>query len=130
MRVLSLFVVNWYQECFGVTVDSPRQSIVYNRYATPTATNPVFLGFSGYQNILKEIINSFLQKNYKNAYIKKSPYFKGYRGCGKLSDGLEIISYATHIQQVCNKYIDMYRTFFSSDTGKCPFFARFYKRCI
>ena len=25
------------------------------------------------------------------------------------------------MQQVCNKYIDMYRTFFSSDTGKCPF---------
>ena len=63
----------------------------------------------------------FLQKNYKNAYIKKSPYFKGYRGCGKLSDVLEFTSNATHMQQVCNKYIDMYRTFFSSDTGKCPF---------
>ena len=25
------------------------------------------------------------------------------------------------MQQVCNKYIDMYRTFFSRDTGGCPF---------
>ena len=43
--------VNWYQECFGVTVDSPRQSIVYNRYATLIFTNPVFLGFSRYANV-------------------------------------------------------------------------------
>lgn len=39
-----------------------------------------------------------------------------------MSDVLEFTSNATHMQQVCNKYIDMYRTFFSSDTGKCPFF--------
>lgn len=51
-------------------------------------------------DVLKEIINSFLQKNYKNAYIKKSPYFKGYRGCGKLSDVLEFTSNATHMQQI------------------------------
>lgn len=51
MRVLSLFVVNWYQECFRVVVDSPRQSIVYNRYATLIFTNPVLLGFSRYQNV-------------------------------------------------------------------------------
>ena len=70
---------------------------------------------------MQAIINSFLQKNYKNAYIKKSPYFKGYRGCGKLSDVLEFTSNATHMQQVCNKDIDMYRTFFSRDTGECPF---------
>lgn len=25
------------------------------------------------------------------------------------------------MQHICNKYIDMYRTFFGSDTGKCPF---------
>ena len=25
------------------------------------------------------------------------------------------------MQQVCNKDIDMYRTFFSRDTGECPF---------
>lgn len=50
MRVPSLFVVNWYQECFGVTMDSLRQSIVYNMYATLIFTNPVFLGFSRYLN--------------------------------------------------------------------------------
>ena len=80
-----------------------------------------FKGSSSCSSVLKEIINSFLQKNYKNAYIKKSPYFKGYRGCGKLSDVLEFTSNATHMQQVCNKDIDMYRTFFSRNTGECPF---------
>ena len=38
-----------------------------------------------------------------------------------LSDVLEFTSNATHMQQVCNKYIDMYRTFFSRNTGECPF---------
>ena len=38
-----------------------------------------------------------------------------------LSDVLDFTSNATHMQQVCNKDIDMYRTFFSRDTGKCPF---------
>lgn len=34
-----------------VAVDSHRQSTVYNRYATLIFTNPVFLGFSRYQNV-------------------------------------------------------------------------------
>ena len=38
-----------------------------------------------------------------------------------MSDVLEFTSNATHMQQVCNKYIDMYRTFFSRNTGECPF---------
>ena len=38
-----------------------------------------------------------------------------------LSDVLDFKWYATHMQQVCNKDIDMYRTFFSRDTGECPF---------
>ena len=37
---------------------------------------------------------------------------------------LEFTSNATHMQQVCNKDIDMYRTFFSRNTGECPFFLR------
>ena len=41
-----------------------------------------------------------------------------------LSDVLEFTSNATHMQQVCNKDIDMYRTFFSRNTGECPFFLR------
>ena len=53
--------------------------------------------------------------------MKKSPFYKGYRSCGMLSDVLGFTSNATHMQQVCNKDIDMYRTFFGSDTGKCPF---------
>jgi hypothetical protein len=44
-----------------------------------------------------------------------------YRSCGMPSDVLEFTSNATHMQQVCNKDIDMYRTFFSRDTGECPF---------
>lgn len=38
-----------------------------------------------------------------------------------MSDVLEFQWNATHMQQVCNKDIDMYRTFFSRDTGECPF---------
>ncbi len=38
-----------------------------------------------------------------------------------LSDVLEFTSNATYMQQVCNKDIDMYRTFFSRNTGECPF---------
>ena len=57
----------------------------------------------------------------RRANIKKSPFYKGYRSCGMLSDALDFISNATHMQQVCNKDIDMYRTFFSRDTGECPF---------
>lgn len=38
-----------------------------------------------------------------------------------LPDVLEFTSNATHMQQVCNKDIDMYRTFFSRNTGECPF---------
>ena len=57
----------------------------------------------------------------RNENIKKSPIYKGYRSCGMLSDGLEITSYATHMQQVCNKYInDMYRTF-SEQSGNVLF---------
>lgn len=37
------------------------------------------------------------------------------------SDVLEFTSNATHMQQVRNKDIDMYRTFFSRNTGECPF---------
>lgn len=41
-----------------------------------------------------------------------------------LSDVLEFTSNATHMQQVCNKDYDMYRTFFSRNTGECPLFLR------
>lgn len=47
---------------------------------------------------------------------RKARFYKGYRGCGKLSDVLDFKRYATHMQQVCNTNInDMYRTFFSKE---------------
>ena len=45
-----------------------------------------------------------------------------------MPDMLEFTSNATHMQQVCNKDIDMYRTFFSSNTGECPFFLNLINR--
>ena len=44
------------------------QLTVYNTYATLSCTNPLFLGFSCYQNVNKEIITRFkkhLQKSSK-----------------------------------------------------------------
>lgn len=75
MRVLSLFAVNWYQECFGVTVDSPRQSIVYNRYATLIFTNPVFLGFSRYANVNFGSQRDNSTEYYKNIKPLGNPVF-------------------------------------------------------
>ena len=34
---------------------SSGQFLAYNTYATPPTPNPLFLGFSNYQNVLKEI---------------------------------------------------------------------------
>ena len=78
MRVLSLFVVNWYQECFGVVVDSPRQSIAYNRYATLIFTNPVLLGFSRYQNVnFGSQRDSFSEKRISRVYYTSELRFWG-----------------------------------------------------
>ena len=38
--------------------ESSGQSSVYNTYATPPSPNPLFLGFSRYLNVNKEIILS------------------------------------------------------------------------
>lgn len=53
MRVLSLFVVDWVSGVFwgSSAVDSPRQSTVYNRYATLFFANLVFPGFPRYANV-------------------------------------------------------------------------------
>lgn len=37
------------------------QCYAYNRYVTLPDTNPLFMGFSSYQNILKEIIFRILE---------------------------------------------------------------------
>ena len=55
-----------------------------------------------------------MRESFGNEDIEKSPFYKGYRSCGTCLEVLESDGYATHMQQVCNKYInDMYRTFFS-----------------
>lgn len=46
------------------------QSTAYDTYATLSYTNPLFMGFSGYQNVNKEIIKSEFTKSQK---IKKNP---------------------------------------------------------
>lgn len=38
------------------------QSIAYNIYATLGHTNPLFMGFLGYQNVNKEIIQPNIEK--------------------------------------------------------------------
>ena len=56
---------------------------------------------------------------------RKARFYKGYRGCGKLSDVLDFKRYATHMQQVCNTNInDMYRTF-SEKSGNVLSFCAF-----
>ena len=52
------------------------EPIAYNTYATLLYTNPLFMGFSGYQNVNKEIIDC-------SDYIKmvqKTPENQGFPG--------------------------------------------------
>lgn len=62
-------------------------------------------------------VRSYLRDNLcETQETRKARFYKGYRGCGKLSDVLDFKRYATHMQQVCNTNInDMYRTFFSKE---------------
>lgn len=50
-------------------MDSSRQSIVYNRYATIILTNPVILSFSRYQNV-----NLSYQRDNSIEYQKRTTY--------------------------------------------------------
>lgn len=71
---------------------------------------------------LKNVVISTQRDSLSRTKISRKAHFsRGYRSCGMLSDVLEFTSNATHMQQVCNKDIDMYRTFFSRNTGECPF---------
>jgi len=65
-----------------VAVDSHRQSTVYNRYATLIFTNPVFLGFSRYQNVKF----GSQRDNIKKIDISKSPDFSGLSLCQKFKN--------------------------------------------
>lgn len=118
MRVLSLFVVNWYQECFRVVVDSPRQSIVYNRYATLIFTNPVLLGFSRYQNV-----NFGSQRdNLRNSDLRSNPCFT--RVCGVVRCGEKRWNLLSS-QRICNtfatKISKKYRTLFGDRHWRVSF---------
>lgn len=42
-------------------IGSSEQFLAYNTYATLPITNPLFQGFSRYQNVNKEIINFIIQ---------------------------------------------------------------------
>ena len=51
------------------------QSIAYNIYATLGHTNPLFMGFLGYQNVNKEIIQPNIEKEQQTPKIQ---YFRGF----------------------------------------------------
>ena len=74
------------------------------------------------------LILGYLRDNLRQAQdSRKARFYKGYRGCGKLSDVLDFKRYATHMQQVCNTNInDMYRTF-SEKSGNVLFTS--FKSC-
>ena len=66
------------------------QSYVYNTYATPPTTNPLFLGFSRYQNVNKEIINFTIQSvsgRFRTVYYTPGHLSWGvfYDNCGKIT---------------------------------------------
>ena len=50
------------------------QSIAYNIYATLGHTNPLFMGFLGYQNVNKEIIQPNIEKEQTDP---ENPVFSG-----------------------------------------------------
>lgn len=51
------------------------QSIAYNIYATLGHTNPLFMGFLGYQNVNKEIIQPNIEKEQQTP---ENPVFSGF----------------------------------------------------
>lgn len=51
------------------------QSIAYNIYATLGHTNPLFMGFLGYQNVNKEIIQPNIEKE---QHTPENPVFSGF----------------------------------------------------
>lgn len=49
----------------------------------------------------------FFKRIIRNEYIKKSPFYKGYRGFGKLSNVLDFKRYATHITMICTGHFSV-----------------------
>ena len=55
------------------------QSTAYNTYATLSYTNPLFMGFSGYQNVNKEIIFTIQSVLWRLRKVYYTPEFR-FRG--------------------------------------------------
>ena len=56
----------------------------------------------------------FFAKELQERIYQEKPIFQGLQRLWK-------VVRCAGIYIECNKYIDMYRTFFSRDTGECPF---------
>lgn len=54
------------------------QPTAYNTYATLSYTNPLFLGFSCYQNVNKEIVQPNIKRTSEPLEIQ---YFQGFSLC-------------------------------------------------
>ena len=83
-----------------------KQSSAYNIYATLSYTNPLFTGFSGYQNVIKEIIQTNIKRTSKPLEIK---YFQG-SDCRQSPDCVSLnqgFSYA-YFNCVFNKYFNIF----------------------
>ena len=53
------------------------QSIAYNIYATLGHTNPLFMGFLGYQNVNKEIIIRFWNVQFQKEFSTPQDFSSG-----------------------------------------------------
>ena len=73
------------------------QSIAYNIYATLGHTNPLFMGFLGYQNVNKEIIQSNITKE------QISPKTSSFRGFLYIPINLSDTTKTHEISTVTNK---------------------------
>lgn len=77
----------------------------YNTYATMPTTNSLFMGFSGYQNVNKEIIQPNIEKEQQTPKIQ---YFRGF-------------IYILKIYQTLSKHTKMFRQLTGNTrvTDKC-----------
>ena len=94
------------------------QPTAYNTYATLSYTNPLFMGFSGYLNVNKEIIfgtQIYVQILVLQRFVELSDVVE--------SGGIYSVrnAFATRLQQ---KYLKNIGHFSVIDTGECLFFMQ------
>ena len=86
-------------------MDSHRQSTVYNRYATLIFTNPVFLGFSRYQNVKfgsQRDNFSHTEKSRKAHFTRVTEVVGSCQMCWNFNGMQHICNkYATNISMIC-----------------------------